>query len=455
MRLSYGTLCVHPTSITAVSTVPFLSVINNDTPPNHTGSGLTRNQRSFVIIIILLFCYIGFGALINSLLQQLSFINGLYFTLVSIETIGFGDIVPKTTGARIFVLVYSIIGILNLGVAIAMCRETVLEGLEVGYRKRVKAVRMRRKEAQRRRRVEARWRQGIEWRLREMGAPVWVRDKKWISRRAGGGGRGMQRVNTLTGETSGIFQRIAEWTGLSQPTIGHSHIMHGPSGMNLNLQALSHAQLEASALEAGVPLDMLLPSDFVLADETATAPNLNAAGEPSSSILPGWAQHPLAQIMGNTFQPHEARTLTHARVGGMAAQLTRFAVAVIQGHATSPDEHGNENGDTAEADTVAPDNKTLNHHAHDVHLHHSDHDFGMIGELERKAFYEKLFVAWSLFLVFWFVSHFQILHIITSAQFSYFRSVRLFSQPQKVGRMGLRCIFVRLLLYVCCVSWNN
>jgi len=41
-----------------------------------------------VIIVIILICYIAFGALIFSLLLKLSFINALYFTVVSIETIG-------------------------------------------------------------------------------------------------------------------------------------------------------------------------------------------------------------------------------------------------------------------------------------------------------------------------------------------------------------------------------
>jgi potassium channel subfamily K, other eukaryote len=76
---------------------------------------------------MILFCYISFGALVISFLEQLTFINALYFTLVSIETIGFGDITPKTIGSRIFVCVYSTIGCLNIGVAIGMCRETAME----------------------------------------------------------------------------------------------------------------------------------------------------------------------------------------------------------------------------------------------------------------------------------------------------------------------------------------
>lgn len=111
-----------------------------------TGSGLTRKQRTLVITIMILFCYICFGALINSFLQKLSFINGLYFTVITVETIGFGDIVPETTGSRIFICFYAAIGLLNLGVVIGICRDIVLEAMEVDYRKRLRKVRERWKE---------------------------------------------------------------------------------------------------------------------------------------------------------------------------------------------------------------------------------------------------------------------------------------------------------------------
>jgi len=129
-------------------------------PNRSIGSGLTRRQRSLVIIIMILFCYICFGALVISLLLKLSFINSIYFTLTSIETIGFGDIVPKTTGARVFVCIYVTFGVLTIGVAIGMIRETVLEAMEVAYRRRTRKVMERWKDSRKRRRVVAQWKRG-------------------------------------------------------------------------------------------------------------------------------------------------------------------------------------------------------------------------------------------------------------------------------------------------------
>jgi len=44
-------------------------------------------------------------------IQHLSFLNALYFTIVTISTVGYGDILPATTGAKIFAIFIIIFGI--------------------------------------------------------------------------------------------------------------------------------------------------------------------------------------------------------------------------------------------------------------------------------------------------------------------------------------------------------
>lgn len=51
---------------------------------------------------MILLCWIALGALCNTFLNNLNFVEALYFTVVSVETVGFGDISPISTGARIF-----------------------------------------------------------------------------------------------------------------------------------------------------------------------------------------------------------------------------------------------------------------------------------------------------------------------------------------------------------------
>ena len=108
------------------------------------GTGLTHKVRSLVviiIIIIMLLCYITCGSLVQTFMLDITFVNTLHFSVVSIETIGehetlgdtnfivsfylfavntgFGDIRPTNTGSRIFVSLYISGGILNLTLAVA------------------------------------------------------------------------------------------------------------------------------------------------------------------------------------------------------------------------------------------------------------------------------------------------------------------------------------------------
>lgn len=306
-------------------------------PPSHTlldiGSGLTRKQRALVIIVIVLLVYIAFGALVNSFIMHLNFVDGLYFTVVTIETIGFGDIHPTNTGTRVFTCCYMAFGIINVGVAVAMTRETVLEGLELGYRKRVRMLRVRRLEAKRFRRWEARWRRAVEWRLREAGHPLWVPDHRYPQEKV--------RFVGLRGESKGSGE--VHWMRKWLESIGlrrndderrAPHLRGHPPGKHLNIDVLSTQQLEAAALEAGVPLEMFLSVPRKVGDHhkddarSHTESHKDGFGRDKSSYM-RWFRH--RQPNANDW-PSEPQTPTQAQVGRIAAMLTKFAIAVTGAH---------------------------------------------------------------------------------------------------------------------------
>ncbi|PVG03251.1 hypothetical protein CPB86DRAFT_749431 [Serendipita vermifera] len=110
-----------------------------------SGSGLTRKQRSLVIIVMILLTYLGFGALIYCFMIDIRFLDALYFVVCSSLTIGFGDIAPSTSGAKVFSIFYNTFGILNTGLAIAIARETIVESFQQSYRNRIHALALRRK----------------------------------------------------------------------------------------------------------------------------------------------------------------------------------------------------------------------------------------------------------------------------------------------------------------------
>lgn len=315
---------------------------------NHTGSGLTRKQRALMIIVIILLVYIAFGALVNSLIQDLHFIDGLYFTVVTIETIGFGDIHPMDTGSKVFTCFYMAFGILIIGVAVAMTRETVLEGLELGYMKRVRKLRLRRHEARRFRHWETRWRRAVEWRLRAAGEPVWVSDDQIPHEevRFMGLGQGQDGAGQIHWAKRWL-QPIGSEGSESDGQHNRPHFRGHPRGKHLNIDALSSQQLEAAALEAGVPLQMFLSPPRNRqhregGNDTNRPSSVGRAISGRSNIL--HLRHRSAEANG---WPTYPQTPSHAQVGRMAAMITKFAMAVtgthvhMIGHApeTQPSEH--------------------------------------------------------------------------------------------------------------------
>ncbi|KAJ7249438.1 hypothetical protein C8J57DRAFT_1521927 [Mycena rebaudengoi] len=354
---------------TAVSTFTNLTLITDLywTPDfANSGSGLTRRQRSLVILVILLLCYIAFGSLIHSITLHLNFIDAMYFSLVSIETIGFGDITPETTGARVFTSIYAAFGIVTVALAVGLTRETVLEGLEVGYRKRVQDVRLRRKVGRWKRRVANRWREAVEWRLRESNQPVWVPNDKDKSGR-GALGAVLDFVDSLIPWPTGQSRSFSYGRGF---LMGHGlGIGNHPHGMHLNLEALSWKQLEAAAMEAGVPLSTLLPEGFK-----------KRCMESGEGSLSGSNTDSRGGRFESMPEPDADVPLTHARLGRMIAMIGSFALAV--------DKSGHLSGDIP---IVRPAEKS-----------YDAFRSGMEKE-ETKAFYARLSVVWMVFILFWTV----------------------------------------------------
>jgi hypothetical protein len=181
--------------------------------------------------------YVAFGALLFSLTMSLTFLNGLFFTIVTTLTIGFGDIVPVTPAQRFATCFYAVFGIIILGAAVRLTTEAVLEGIEVGYRRRLQNYRKRRSERKRERQKVRHWRAAVEERLVERGLDVWTPDNP-LPAAAPYVRPGPHR------HASGFMTR-----GPTQP-------------MHLNTEALPIEALESAAQEAGVPLEEFIGRKF-------------------------------------------------------------------------------------------------------------------------------------------------------------------------------------------------
>lgn len=81
---------------------------------------LIKNERSLMVFTVSFSVILIWGGGMFSRLMHVSFGNGLYFCVVSILTVGLGDLLPVSVAARILVLVYSTLGVINLALIIAM-----------------------------------------------------------------------------------------------------------------------------------------------------------------------------------------------------------------------------------------------------------------------------------------------------------------------------------------------
>tara|TARA_Y100000310_G_C20451682_1_gene701045 strand:+ start:169 stop:492 length:324 start_codon:yes stop_codon:yes gene_type:complete len=59
----------------------------------------------FTIILVII------GAFIYNKIEGMNVVDSFYFVIMTITTIGYGDIVPKTDVGKIFTIFYSILGI--------------------------------------------------------------------------------------------------------------------------------------------------------------------------------------------------------------------------------------------------------------------------------------------------------------------------------------------------------
>lgn len=102
---------------TITLTTHFIGYLLGVYPPRFN---LIKNERSLMVFTVSFSIILIWGGVMFSKLLHLSFGNSLYFCVVSVLTIGLGDILPSSDATRILILVYSYLGVVNLALIVAM-----------------------------------------------------------------------------------------------------------------------------------------------------------------------------------------------------------------------------------------------------------------------------------------------------------------------------------------------
>ncbi|KAJ9405646.1 hypothetical protein DTO045G8_6676 [Paecilomyces variotii] len=105
---------------------------------------LTDEQRTLILQTMAFFIWLLIGAAVFQRVMGISFANALYFSDVTILTLGFGDIIPPNVVSRGLIFPYAVLGIIILGLVVGSIREFAGE---MSYNNVVKAHLQRRREA--------------------------------------------------------------------------------------------------------------------------------------------------------------------------------------------------------------------------------------------------------------------------------------------------------------------
>ena len=68
-------------------------------------------QKAFRYIVVISSLTILVGVIAMMYLEGWGVIDSIYFSVVSLTTVGYGDLTPETQGGRLFVVFYLIVGI--------------------------------------------------------------------------------------------------------------------------------------------------------------------------------------------------------------------------------------------------------------------------------------------------------------------------------------------------------
>ncbi|KAJ3369667.1 hypothetical protein HDU91_007037, partial [Kappamyces sp. JEL0680] len=95
---------------------------------SHLTKEHSLEQKKFELANFLFICYLVFGGMCFALLEERwNFTTASEFCLMTLLTIGYGNVVPITFWGRFFMIIYSIVGLCLVGFFLISVEEVILQ----------------------------------------------------------------------------------------------------------------------------------------------------------------------------------------------------------------------------------------------------------------------------------------------------------------------------------------
>lgn len=90
-----------------------------------------KQPEVFAVLAILLGIYVWFGSIFYHFVEKWNWLDSVYFTVITLSTVGYGDFSPQTDVGKLFTIPYIFIGIgLFVAVANSLLRRRGQKALE-------------------------------------------------------------------------------------------------------------------------------------------------------------------------------------------------------------------------------------------------------------------------------------------------------------------------------------
>lgn len=97
----------------------------------------TSTRREALFLIIVFFAIVSVGVLFYRHFEGLSWVDAIYYTCVTLTTLGYGDITPQTDISKLFTSIYAFLGVaMFLGVASILFQNALIYSRTHRFRSR-------------------------------------------------------------------------------------------------------------------------------------------------------------------------------------------------------------------------------------------------------------------------------------------------------------------------------